>query len=196
MKASDCADAHLHTDSGLDPSNYIGWHEWANEMSKTHKQHCCPTCGFWAIWLPHGALEKSFRDTVKEFAGKLERVPQEIKDLSGVPSAVTKKDDPMSCLGKICTVQHRNRDCRGGRNATEIAKLRAERDELKARLDHRFIEAAEELAAKVQDIRGSKGRDYIRQLDGGAFGGPIGKLLDELDAAYSRWLKDEPGGRL
>ena len=27
------------------PEGYIHWHEWADEMSKTHKQHKCPACG-------------------------------------------------------------------------------------------------------------------------------------------------------
>lgn len=26
----------------------------------------------------------------------------------------------MSCLGKTCTVQHRNRDCRGGKNQSDL----------------------------------------------------------------------------
>ena len=109
-----CPDKHLHTDSGIHESDYLGWHDWADKMSKTHRQTTCPTCGFWCIW--------------------------------------TQRD-----------VEPR----------------------------HRFIEASEELAAKVSEIRGKKGRTLIRGLHK-----DIGPLLDELDAAYARWLKGEPGGRL
>lgn len=37
----------------------------------------------------------------------------------------------MSCKGKTCTVQHRNRDCMGGAVGKCIAELEAERDQLK-----------------------------------------------------------------
>lgn len=37
----------------------------------------------------------------------------------------------MSCLGKVCTVQHRNRNCRGGRNAIKIMSMESERVQLK-----------------------------------------------------------------
>jgi hypothetical protein len=38
----------------------------------------------------------------------------------------------MSCLGKVCTVQHRNRDCRGGRKAQRITILESENEKLRA----------------------------------------------------------------
>ena len=44
---SDCPNSDLHTPS---PDGYDGWHEWANEMTKTHKQKKCPGCGLLAIW--------------------------------------------------------------------------------------------------------------------------------------------------
>lgn len=47
--ADDCPDVASHTDV---PKTYLGWHEWAAEKAKTHKQRRCPTCGFWAIWEP------------------------------------------------------------------------------------------------------------------------------------------------
>lgn len=47
--AEDCPDVHKHT---ADPSGYLQWHAWAEKMAKTHDQIRCPTCGFWAIWVP------------------------------------------------------------------------------------------------------------------------------------------------
>lgn len=44
-----CADHANHTPS---PDGYIEWHHWAKEMSKTHRQVKCPTCGLYAIWVP------------------------------------------------------------------------------------------------------------------------------------------------
>lgn len=38
-----------HTPS---PSGYLAWHEWAEQMAKTHEQHRCPGCGLWQIWKP------------------------------------------------------------------------------------------------------------------------------------------------
>ncbi len=54
---------------------------------------------------------------------------------------------------------------------------------------HRFIEVAEQLAEQVAEERGKFGRTHIRIQE-------FGELLDELDAAYARWLKGEPGGHL
>ena len=56
---------------------------------------------------------------------------------------------------------------------------------------HRFIEVAEELGDKLSKLRGKYGRDYIRNHHG-----EFGILLDELDAAYQRWVTNEPGGKL
>ena len=44
-----CANRAAHTPC---PAGYVAWHEWAQEMSKTHRQIQCPGCGFWMIWLP------------------------------------------------------------------------------------------------------------------------------------------------
>jgi hypothetical protein len=44
-----CAD---HTDG---PSGYAAWHEWADEMAKTHDMWRCTECGFWSIWAPKKA---------------------------------------------------------------------------------------------------------------------------------------------
>lgn len=41
-----CAD---HTPS---PERYLAWHEWADKMTKTHKQIQCPECQMWMIWIP------------------------------------------------------------------------------------------------------------------------------------------------
>lgn len=35
-----------------EPTGYFAWHEWAERMTKTHKQIRCPGCGLWAIWTP------------------------------------------------------------------------------------------------------------------------------------------------
>lgn len=32
------------------PNNYVAWHEWAEEASKTHTQERCPSCGLFSIW--------------------------------------------------------------------------------------------------------------------------------------------------
>lgn len=34
------------------PESYMGWHAWADRMSKTHAQVKCQECGLWSIWLP------------------------------------------------------------------------------------------------------------------------------------------------
>ncbi len=51
-KASDCPDKDTHADPGIDERDYIAWAEWGEKMLETHKQSCCPTCGFWSIWTP------------------------------------------------------------------------------------------------------------------------------------------------
>ena len=35
-----------------EPKGYLAWHEWAEQMSKTHRQERCPECGYWHIWVP------------------------------------------------------------------------------------------------------------------------------------------------
>lgn len=47
---SDCK--KLHTPEPGHPSDYTGWHEWAEKMGKTHVQKRCPKCGLWKIWIP------------------------------------------------------------------------------------------------------------------------------------------------
>lgn len=53
--AEECPRIELHTSC---PSGYVQWHEWAERMEKTHKQKRCPSCGFWAIWVPRGDTEE------------------------------------------------------------------------------------------------------------------------------------------
>lgn len=36
------------------PTGYLAWHEWAEKMSKTHRQLRCSGCGLWMIWIPRG----------------------------------------------------------------------------------------------------------------------------------------------
>lgn len=38
------------------PTGYLDWHAWAEEMAKTHEQSKCPTCGLWAIWTKRTAV--------------------------------------------------------------------------------------------------------------------------------------------
>lgn len=49
-KVDDCPDAAAkHTPC---PKSYLGWHDWAAHKAKTHRQIKCPTCGFYAVWVP------------------------------------------------------------------------------------------------------------------------------------------------
>jgi DNA-directed RNA polymerase subunit RPC12/RpoP len=48
--AEDCPDAAKHTKQPDGSDGYIQWHAWAAKKRKTHTQHRCPTCGFFAIW--------------------------------------------------------------------------------------------------------------------------------------------------
>ncbi len=47
--AEDCPDIEQHTAC---PTGYLQWHDWAEKMSRTHRSTRCPTCGFYAVWLP------------------------------------------------------------------------------------------------------------------------------------------------
>lgn len=47
--ADDCPDIEQHTAC---PTGYLAWHEWADKMSKTHRNKRCATCGFWVVWVP------------------------------------------------------------------------------------------------------------------------------------------------
>lgn len=50
--AGDCPAIETHTAC---PDDYVNWHDWAERMSKTHRQRRCRSCGFYAIWEPsHG----------------------------------------------------------------------------------------------------------------------------------------------
>ena len=48
-RANDCEHVEDHTAC---PDGYIQWHHWAADMSKTHDQRKCPSCGLFAIWEP------------------------------------------------------------------------------------------------------------------------------------------------
>jgi hypothetical protein len=40
------------------PNGYLAWHEWAEEMSKTHKQVKCEGCGRYSIWRTSSPLTR------------------------------------------------------------------------------------------------------------------------------------------
>ncbi len=42
-----CENEHTQTRS---PSDYAGWHHWAEKKMRRHYQTRCPTCGLWAMW--------------------------------------------------------------------------------------------------------------------------------------------------
>ena len=44
-----CAKGGKHTKC---PSDYLGWHAWAEKKMRTHVQVRCPECGLLAIWKP------------------------------------------------------------------------------------------------------------------------------------------------
>ena len=46
-RATACPQADQHTPA---PTGYLGWWEWADEMSETHVERKCPGCGRWLIW--------------------------------------------------------------------------------------------------------------------------------------------------
>lgn len=48
--APPCPNEPEHTEA---PTGYVEWHDWAEEMSKTHKQTQCPTCQLWVVWIPN-----------------------------------------------------------------------------------------------------------------------------------------------
>lgn len=53
-----CPSQQNHTVEPMLDHDYLGWHRWAEEMSKTHKQTQCPDCQKWAIWIPKTNEEK------------------------------------------------------------------------------------------------------------------------------------------
>jgi len=48
-KAETCPRAELHAEQ---PTGYLAWHNWVEEMSTTHEQRKCPGCHRWRIWTP------------------------------------------------------------------------------------------------------------------------------------------------
>jgi hypothetical protein len=46
-----CPRADEHTKC---PGGYLAWHEWAEQMTKTHRQIRCPGCGLYEVWIPKG----------------------------------------------------------------------------------------------------------------------------------------------
>lgn len=46
---SECPNVANHTPC---PEGYIAWHDWAQEMMKTHKQVKCFGCDRFSIWVP------------------------------------------------------------------------------------------------------------------------------------------------
>lgn len=44
-----CPNRAKHTEC---PTNYLGWHEWAEKKAKTHEQVKCEGCGRLSIWIP------------------------------------------------------------------------------------------------------------------------------------------------
>lgn len=49
MADAPCPRADLHTPA---PSGYVAWGEWAEAMSRTHRQRACPGCRLLSIWVP------------------------------------------------------------------------------------------------------------------------------------------------
>lgn len=45
----ECPNAELHTPQ---PTGYVEWHDWAQQMTKGFKQKRCPGCGLLNIWEP------------------------------------------------------------------------------------------------------------------------------------------------
>lgn len=45
----DCPNIRFHTP---EPDGYPAWFEWAADMSKTHRQTRCKSCGLFKIWVP------------------------------------------------------------------------------------------------------------------------------------------------
>lgn len=69
------------------PTDYVGWHEWAEKMSKTHKQEKCPHCGLLAVWVkkrtgtPDDGLREEVADMIFGGGTHSERWPDAL-DLS------------------------------------------------------------------------------------------------------------------
>ena len=50
-----CPNIGLHTPA---PLGYGAWHDWAERMSRTHRQRRCAGCGLFQIWV-RGAKRKA-----------------------------------------------------------------------------------------------------------------------------------------
>lgn len=48
-KTQPCPNEADHVDG---PEGYLAWHEWAEEMMKTHRQTRCRGCNLWKVWTP------------------------------------------------------------------------------------------------------------------------------------------------
>ena len=48
--AEPCPSGELHAEG--QPSGYLAWHNWVEQMSATHDQQQCPDCKLWVIWSP------------------------------------------------------------------------------------------------------------------------------------------------
>lgn len=46
---SDCPQRDQHTP---EPRDDIAWHQWAEGMSRTHRQTRCRGCELWCVWVP------------------------------------------------------------------------------------------------------------------------------------------------
>lgn len=51
--AAVCPEATSHTPC---PEGFVAWHDWADEMARTHKQARCAGCGLYMIWVPGGTI--------------------------------------------------------------------------------------------------------------------------------------------
>lgn len=50
-----CPNLDKHTPA---PATYLGWHEWAEQMTLTHDQRRCPGCGLYAVWDPKPGVDE------------------------------------------------------------------------------------------------------------------------------------------
>jgi hypothetical protein len=53
-KPHECERGGTHTPQ---PTGYLAWFEWADEMSKTHRSTRCRYCGLFAVWVPRRPLD-------------------------------------------------------------------------------------------------------------------------------------------
>lgn len=66
LVAIECPDADKHTPR---PAGYAAFNEWAEEMDLTHRVERCPSCGLYAIWVPH-TVAKSDETSTHNQQGK------------------------------------------------------------------------------------------------------------------------------